>query len=343
MKKSAFTLLELLVVIVIIGILATVSIIALNNARAKSRDAKRVGDIKQISTALELFFNDKGRYPNIDEWDVGQLFSTSTNLTSSYMQTIPLPPTPADGNCADNENSFFYFPTCGNDAYQISFCLGNTVGALTPGPKCLTPGGISDRACLICGEDMIDFRDCSVYPTVLIGEQCWLAKNLAYLPSVDPGTQWGSGVDPRYYVYDYTGTSTVIAKTQSNYATYGALYNYPAASTACPFGWHLPSGIEWNALIDYLGGAAVAGEKMKATIWGNNSSGFNALSAGHWYIQGGFFNAGGLVNGSNTLFWQLFDSYTAAAYSWMLIFGDSEISSSIMHGNYGFSVRCLRD
>jgi len=53
--KKAFTLIELLVVIAIIGILATVSIISLTNARAKSRDAKRAGDMKQIQTALELF------------------------------------------------------------------------------------------------------------------------------------------------------------------------------------------------------------------------------------------------------------------------------------------------
>jgi len=62
MNKKAFTLIELLVVIAIIGLIATLSVIALGNARSKSRDSKKVGDIKQVQTALELFFNDQGRY-----------------------------------------------------------------------------------------------------------------------------------------------------------------------------------------------------------------------------------------------------------------------------------------
>lgn len=61
-------------VIAIIGILATISVIALSNARAKSRDAKRAGDMKQVQTALELFFNDQNRYPTAEEWNTGQIY-----------------------------------------------------------------------------------------------------------------------------------------------------------------------------------------------------------------------------------------------------------------------------
>ena len=60
-----FTLIELLVVIAIIGVLASVVLASLNNARRKSRDARRITDVKQIQLALELFFDGAGagNYP----------------------------------------------------------------------------------------------------------------------------------------------------------------------------------------------------------------------------------------------------------------------------------------
>ena len=63
MKKKGFTLIELLVVIAIIGLLSTLAVIALNNARQKSRDAKRVADVKQLQTALEMYYNQYNSYP----------------------------------------------------------------------------------------------------------------------------------------------------------------------------------------------------------------------------------------------------------------------------------------
>jgi len=53
-KQKGFTLIELLVVIAIIGLLSTLAVVSLNNARAKARDAKRVSDLKQISTLIEM-------------------------------------------------------------------------------------------------------------------------------------------------------------------------------------------------------------------------------------------------------------------------------------------------
>ncbi|MFH0856720.1 MAG: prepilin-type N-terminal cleavage/methylation domain-containing protein, partial [bacterium] len=62
-NRKGFTLIELLVVIAIIGLLSTLAVVSLNTARAKARDARRISDVKQIQTALELYYNDKGAYP----------------------------------------------------------------------------------------------------------------------------------------------------------------------------------------------------------------------------------------------------------------------------------------
>ncbi len=53
-NKKGFTLIELLVVIAIIGLLATMAMVSLNSARMKARDAKRISDVKQMSTLLSL-------------------------------------------------------------------------------------------------------------------------------------------------------------------------------------------------------------------------------------------------------------------------------------------------
>lgn len=80
-KNKGFTLIELLVVIAIIGILSSVVLASLNSARQKSRDAKRISDIKQIQVALELYFDSNGRYPQ----NIGEV------VTAGF-----LPATPAD-------------------------------------------------------------------------------------------------------------------------------------------------------------------------------------------------------------------------------------------------------
>ncbi|HUD02706.1 MAG TPA: prepilin-type N-terminal cleavage/methylation domain-containing protein, partial [Candidatus Paceibacterota bacterium] len=62
-RKKGFTLIELMVVIAIIGILASIIMVSLSSAQSKGRDAKRVADIRTIQLALEEYYNDNGNYP----------------------------------------------------------------------------------------------------------------------------------------------------------------------------------------------------------------------------------------------------------------------------------------
>ena len=113
-----------------------------------------------------------------------------------------------------------------------------------------------------------DPRDGQVYPFKLIGTQVWMTKNLNYAA---PGS----------WCYN---------DNASNCATYGRLYNWSAALTAAPPGWHLPSDAEWTTLRNFLGTDSAAGAAMKSTTgWASpnagasNSSGFTALPGGFRY------------------------------------------------------------
>lgn len=199
-----------------------------------------------------------------------------------------------------------------------------------------------------------DKRDRRTYKWVRIGEQIWMAENLAWLPSVSQPSA-GSNSVPYYYVYGYNGTNISAAKATSNYSTYGVLYNWTAASTACPEGWHLPTDDEWKILekeigieekhLDHGSGRGIDQAKFLKTqigwggdgIGGINSTGFSAIPGGGYY-KGSFGELG--WNGywwSSTL-----ETETEAWYRTLVNYGNRIVRFSV-NNSFGYSVRCLRD
>lgn len=89
-NNMGFTLIELLVVIAIIGVLSSVVLASLNSARAKARDAQRVASIKQVQTALELYYYTNGKY--VTSPDVVLDAALTAPLTPTYISKIPTNP-----------------------------------------------------------------------------------------------------------------------------------------------------------------------------------------------------------------------------------------------------------
>lgn len=147
MNKKGFTLIELLVVIAIIGLLSTLAVIALGNAREKARDARRVADIKQIQSAMELYYNDQNEYPDgaslvLGGATAGCLGSTSGFAASStactgtiYMKSVPANPGPGGA-------AYTYTVGAGNTEYEIDYTLESGAGGISSGAHTATSGGI---------------------------------------------------------------------------------------------------------------------------------------------------------------------------------------------------------
>lgn len=155
--KLGFTLIELLVVIAIIGLLASVVLIALNSARAKARDTKRVGDMRQMITALEQYHITNSTYPtgtaSVASGGTGALLSDPAGFNGgieamipNYLPILPVSPSPGDGGCADTagrgNNNYWYDVANDGSIFTLTFCLGSDTSDFPKGVHYGTQNGL---------------------------------------------------------------------------------------------------------------------------------------------------------------------------------------------------------
>ncbi len=196
------------------------------------------------------------------------------------------------------------------------------------------------------------------YDIVEIGDQCWFAENLKYLPEGEEfsDSESSSESDPHYYVYNYNDGGNVSNLTEDDldmYNTYGILYNWsavmnnessPGSQGLCPEGWYVPSAYDWNNLNNYFVNSAASRLAGNYDLWEDGAlrnnhafseSNFNALPGGY----NGFYGFGDL--GFSAYF------HTSSLNNDLILlrlleYDKVDISNTQSNPERAFSLRCIK-
>ena len=194
---------------------------------------------------------------------------------------------------------------------------------------------------------LTDLRDNHVYKTVTIGTQVWMAQNIDYLPEDTVGTKYGGNT--------VCGGGTTGTFNEGDCSIHGRLYTRKVlidpigdGRVICPDGWIVPTLIHWNVLIEYLGGASVAGKKMKLddnSMWGenmehSNESGFSATLAGYYTVYRGFNEITDSYNRTSMLVYPV----ESVEMKSKTIYDDEDSLRDLGYvgPQYAISVRCIK-
>jgi uncharacterized protein (TIGR02145 family) len=301
-----------------------------------------LNSVPLLPFAQSVGINDNGSIPNSKA--ILDVKSTSKGMLIPRMTSAQIGAivNPADGLQVYN-----------TDNGKINVYVASEVmwKELSYGTGTITPP--TNSQFVVCGNSFIDTRDGKTYPTVLIGTQCWMAKNLNIGVRID-GTvgQTNNGIIEKSCYNDF----------ESNCDIYGGLYwwdefmNYTSSSDSvpsgrqgiCPSGWHIPSDVEWTILSGFLGGNQIAGKKMKETgtehwippnKYADNSSGFTGLPGGlyspydcHYFAIGNYAE-----------FWTCTDIFLTHAFARDLYLGNTQLEVTYPSKINFFSGRCIKD
>lgn len=110
--KKGFTLIEVLIVVSIIGLLASTVLVGLGGFRSRGRDARRIQDLKSLQNGLELYYARNNQYPNV-----------LSDLKTAGIGVTKLPTDPAN-----NADYFYSYKTADKQGYILAAGLDASLG-----------------------------------------------------------------------------------------------------------------------------------------------------------------------------------------------------------------------
>jgi uncharacterized protein (TIGR02145 family) len=243
--------------------------------------------------------------------------------------------------CESDAEISLYVSENGDGSFvgPLKSLTGDVGNRITPGNKTIVWNTLQERD-FITGDNILfrvkgigrfdkftDSRDRKTYKTVRIGNQIWMAVNLAYKEE---------------------NGCIVFKNKENNLASRGYLYTWEKAKNGCPTGWHLPSDTEWKTLNIFLGGDSIAGGKLKevgTVSWrkpnegATNESGFTALPGGANYAKVNFCTD----YTSDGNWWSATEADDANSWCRTIRYDSGVFERRLSLKETYFSVRCIKD
>lgn len=194
-----------------------------------------------------------------------------------------------------------------------------------------------------CGNDSIRDINGNLYPTVLIGDQCWMAENLRSQHRPDSPYPDLVPIEGRFCQGLFCQQ-----KEGAHYTWHAAMNGADAAKAPdqkiqgiCPTGWHIPTRAEYAELEQWLnvdgnaGQGFFAGNKMKGL---ESSSGFDALFTGNW-------GYGVYARAPQASFWTSTEFATNPNNALLIYVTEDTpfVNATNRPKSFGLNVRCVRD
>ena len=362
--KPGFTIVELLVVIVVIGILAAITIVSYTGISQKAITATLQSDLDGASKQLKLYQVENSQYPtsldaNNCPTPVDAKYCLKISAGNSFDRTAYA----ASVNNSTNPQTFTLDATNTNTTkYRITNDSGPVAVINTGSPYIQT---IATASCPSTRTQVQDARDGHTYwVQKLADNKCWMLTNLGYAGS---GTNTysdtktltnGTGGSAPYAVASYyvtpattnfTTEPTAPSVSADGTGQYGYLYNWCAAmggqataacanattptpdpnTNICPSGWRLPTG---------NGGEFTA---LNTAINGGSTTTDAGLIGAPWLAQrGGNWGGGFLNQGSYGFYWS--STQYSATLAYPLAFGSTSVSLANYNNKVdGYAVRCI--